>query len=232
MRKCLFLSVFALAALITMSSAITHAQSAEAIAADKPASVVVAPKGAAQTYTESTTPSEGAKKVFYQAVDAAGDLVNSALSYMGISYKYGGNAPDTGFDCSGFVRYVYNNTLGLMLPRSSAEMSKTGEKVKKDELKPGDLVFFNTLKRAFSHVGIYIGEGNFVHAPSTGGAVRVESMEIPYWQKRFNGARRMDTHTLTPSIEQASTNQATSAITPKDDALDVLMQNLSANPAK
>jgi cell wall-associated NlpC family hydrolase len=226
MRKCLFLSVFALA---VIGSAISHAQSTEAVVAtDKPANIVVAPKGATQTYTESTTPADGAKKVFYQAVDAAGDLVNSALSYMGISYKYGGNAPDTGFDCSGFVRYVYNNTLGLVLPRSSAEMSKTGEKVKKDELKPGDLVFFNTLKRAFSHVGIYIGEGNFVHAPSTGGAVRVESMEIPYWQKRFNGARRMDTHTLTPSLQTANVNQAEPLDTGKEDALDKIINDLSS----
>jgi cell wall-associated NlpC family hydrolase len=221
MRKCLFLAVLFFA---TLSGQAAHAQ--DSSPTDKPATTtVVTPRGSHQAvYSEST--SSAAAKVFYDAVDQAGNLVVSALSYMGIHYKYGGNEPDAGFDCSGFVRYVYNNTLGLVLPRTSAEMSKKGDTVKKDDLKPGDLVFFNTLKRAFSHVGIYVGEGKFVHAPSTGGAVRVESMEIPYWQQRFNGARRLDTHTLAPTLQPALVNQAQPADTPKTDALDKLVQDI------
>jgi cell wall-associated NlpC family hydrolase len=222
MRKCLFLAVLFLAALSGK-----QALAQDSSPADKPSTTtVVTPRGSHQAvYSESTTPSATAK-VFYDAVDQAGNLVISALSYMGINYKYGGNEPDAGFDCSGFVRYVYNNTLGLILPRTSAEMSKKGDTVKKDELKPGDLVFFNTLKRAFSHVGIYVGEGKFVHAPSSGGVVRVESMEIPYWQQRFNGARRLDTNTLTPTLQPASVSSPQKADTPKVDALDKLVQDI------
>ena len=138
------------------------------------------------------------------AVDRAGDLVMGALAQLGIRYKYGGNTPESGFDCSGFVRHVYQNTVGLLLPRSAADMAAKGSEVEKSELKPGDLVFFNTLKRTFSHVGIYIGEGKFVHAPSTGGQVRVESLSVPYWQTRFNGARRMDAALVSTTPERQS----------------------------
>jgi cell wall-associated NlpC family hydrolase len=235
MRKCLFLAVFCGAALCGITACAQTPSSPVALEhLDKPALAIVTPQGSQQNvYTESTPSANAnvASKVIYQMVDTASDLVNSALSYMGINYHYGGNTPDTGFDCSGFVRYVYNNTLGLVLPRSSAEMSKKGDSIKKDELRPGDLVFFNTLKRAFSHVGIYIGEGKFVHAPATGGAVRVESMDIPYWQKRFNGARRMDTYTLSPSLQPASVSLTTLADTPKEDSLDKIINDLT-NKAK
>jgi NlpC/P60 family len=148
--------------------------------------------------------------LFSSAVDRAGDLVIGALTHLGIRYKYGGNTPESGFDCSGFVRHVYQNTVGLLLPRSAADMAAKGSEVDKSELKPGDLVFFNTLKRTFSHVGIYIGEGKFVHAPSSGGQVRVESMSLPYWQTRFNGARRMDAALVstTPEKQYVSTGSA------------------------
>jgi cell wall-associated NlpC family hydrolase len=96
-----------------------------------------------------------------------------------------------GFDCSGFVGHVFREGLGLVLPRSSKEMSKTGEVVKREELKPGDLVFFNTMRSAFSHVGIYLGDNQFVHAPRAGGRVRIEDLRDSYWVKRFNGARRV-----------------------------------------
>jgi hypothetical protein len=121
----------------------------------------------------------------------ATELVNRSLSMLGVNYKWGGNTPDSGLDCSGLVRYVYGETIGRMLPRRSVEMSRVGEPVRLDKLKPGDLVFFNTLRRAFSHVGIYIGNSEFVHAPSTGGSVRVESLDTRYWAKRFSGARRL-----------------------------------------
>jgi cell wall-associated NlpC family hydrolase len=129
----------------------------------------------------------GAKSV----ATTASDVVVTAMSMLGVRYKFGGNTPDTGLDCSGLVRLAFAQTFGMTLPRSASEMSRVGDKVDKRELQPGDLVFFNTLRRAFSHVGIYVGDGKFVHAPSSGGEVRVESMNIPYWQDRFNGARRV-----------------------------------------
>ncbi|MCS6766549.1 MAG: C40 family peptidase [Candidatus Protistobacter heckmanni] len=122
----------------------------------------------------------------------AGDLVLSALSMIGVRYRFGGNTPDSGLDCSGFVRYVFNDTLGFLLPRRSAEMSKVGETISSNELKPGDLVFFNTMRHAFSHVGIYIGDNKFVHAPSRGQEIRIDDMKQAYWSQRYNGARRIE----------------------------------------
>jgi len=118
-------------------------------------------------------------------------LASTALNYLGIKYRFGGDSPGSGFDCSGLVRYAAEKSLGLKLPRRSAEMARLGESIKRNELERGDLVFFNTRGQRFSHVGIYLGEGKFVHAPSSGSQVRVESMNIGYWQKRYNGARRL-----------------------------------------
>ena len=122
----------------------------------------------------------------------AQEVIINALSLTGIKYKYGGNSPETGFDCSGFVRYVFRNAANLTLPPTARAISQIGKTVKKDELQPGDLVFFNTLKSAFSHVGIYIGNNKFIHAPRTGAAVRVENMQQDYWSSRFNGAQRLE----------------------------------------
>lgn len=124
----------------------------------------------------------------------ASDLVVNALSFLGVRYRYGGDSARTGFDCSGFVRYVYQETLGLVLPRNAASQSRVGEKVAESQLRPGDLVFFNTLRRAFSHVGIYIGNGEFIHSPRPGQSVRIESLDAPYWARRFDGARRIVGH--------------------------------------
>lgn len=121
----------------------------------------------------------------------ASELVVRALGLLGIRYKYGGTEPEGGVDCSGLVRYVFRDAWGTELPRTSEEMSRLGEKVDARELQPGDLVFYNTLRRSFSHVGIYLGENRFIHAPSGGGRVRIESMDVNYWKKRFNGARRV-----------------------------------------
>lgn len=119
------------------------------------------------------------------------DILMYALSLTGTPYKYGGNTSDTGFDCSGFVRYVYGQAAGLSLPRNALSISQLGTQITKTELKPGDLVFFNTLRRAFSHVGIYLGENRFIHASSTStGKVMVSDLNEKYWSKRFNGARR------------------------------------------
>jgi cell wall-associated NlpC family hydrolase len=121
----------------------------------------------------------------------ASELAMRAMGMLGINYKRGGNTPEGGLDCSGLVDYVYKEAWGATLPRTSAEMSKLGDKIKTKDLQTGDLVFFNTLRRGFSHVGIYLGEHKFIHAPSPGGQVRIESMDVAYWKKRFNGARRI-----------------------------------------
>ena len=122
----------------------------------------------------------------------AGNLVADALGLIGISYRMGGNTPQSGFDCSGLVRYVFQSAIGLNLPRRAEEISRIGTKVDRQELKPGDLVFYKTLRKTFSHVGIYLGNNRFIHAPSAGGAVRIDDMTQTYWAARFNGARRVD----------------------------------------
>lgn len=123
----------------------------------------------------------------------AGSLASYARSLIGIPYKYGGNSPGSGFDCSGFVGHVFRHALGISLPRSSTEISQVGRSVRPSELRAGDLVFFNTLHRSFSHVGIYLGDDRFIHAPSTAGSVRVENMLDDYWRHNYNGARRVFT---------------------------------------
>jgi len=125
--------------------------------------------------------------------DKAARLAIEAMSLIGIHYRRGGSSPENGLDCSGLVRYVFREAHGTELPRTSLEISKMGENVDKKDLQPGDLVFFNTLRRTFSHVGIYLGDNKFIHAPSSGGAVRIESMDLAYWKARFNGARRIET---------------------------------------
>jgi cell wall-associated NlpC family hydrolase len=121
----------------------------------------------------------------------ASELVMQAMGLLGVPYRSGGTSEEKGFDCSGFVRYMYEKSVGLVLPRRAEEQAKVTEEISRSELKPGDLVFFNTLKRTFSHVGIYMGDGKFIHAPRPGKAVRVDDMREAYWQQRFNGARRV-----------------------------------------
>lgn len=126
--------------------------------------------------------------------DGATGLVNSSMGFLGMPYRFGGNGEqDGGVDCSGLVRTVYQRTLGKILPRRAADQAAATKTIAREELQPGDLVFFNTMQRAFSHVGIYIGNNQFIHAPRSGGVVRIESMDVSYWQSRFNGARRVDT---------------------------------------
>jgi len=121
----------------------------------------------------------------------ASELVVNAMGFLGVPYKRGGNSVESGFDCSGFVRAMYEQTVGLVLPRSAAQQAAATEKIERSELQPGDLVFFNTMRKAFSHVGIYIGNGKFIHSPKPGAEVRVEDMGMAYWNRRFDGARRV-----------------------------------------
>jgi len=119
-------------------------------------------------------------------------IIDKAYELTGIKYKLGGSKPETGFDCSQFVRYVFEQALNLSLPPSARSLSKMGETIKFEDLQPGDLVFFNTRKSKFSHVGIYVGNDEFIHAPRTGKTIRVENLTKNYWLKRFNGATRID----------------------------------------
>jgi len=129
--------------------------------------------------------------VRHGVVDRTSDLVIAAMGFIGVPYRRGGSSADTGLDCSGLVRTIYSQTVGLVLPRRADQQAAATQKIDKKELQPGDLVFFNTMRRAFSHVGIYVGDGKFIHAPRTGAQVRVENMQIGYWQSRFDGARRV-----------------------------------------
>ncbi len=131
------------------------------------------------------------EEVRHQVVDRASDLVVTAMGFLGVPYRRGGNSLETGFDCSGFVRAIYQQTVGLILPRRANEQAAATQTIDKRELQPGDLVFFNTMKRAFSHVGIYVGDGKFIHSPKPGAQVRVEDMGASYWARRFDGARRV-----------------------------------------
>ncbi|WP_233881658.1 C40 family peptidase [Paraburkholderia flagellata] len=121
-----------------------------------------------------------------------------AMGLVGIPYRWGGNTPDSGFDCSGLVKYVLARSASVDLPRTTAEMSTRGETIEPDEIAAGDLVFFNTTGRPHSHVGIYVGNLRFVNAPSTGGTVRLDYLTNPYWAKRFDGIRRMAPPKRTP----------------------------------
>ncbi len=131
------------------------------------------------------------EQVGYTVTDRATELVFTAIGFLGVPYRRGGSSAETGFDCSGFVRAMFQNTVGLILPRSANEQAASSEVIDAKDLKPGDLVFFNTMKSAFSHVGIYVGEGKFIHSPKPGAQVRVEDMGQSYWRGRFDGARRV-----------------------------------------
>lgn len=147
---------------------------------------------ACATHPTANTPavtqelSDTDKKILYE------DIPEYAKSLIGTPYKFGGMSPDTGFDCSGFVGDVFRHTAGVSMPRTTAEISKAGVAITATDLRSGDLVFFNTLKKKFSHVGIYLGDSRFIHAPSKGGKVRIDDMGETYWKKNYDGARRVN----------------------------------------
>ena len=148
--------------------------------------------GAGAVYADEVQPKlSDEPSLFERYRSGAKDLVLKGLELVGIKYRRGGTDPDSGLDCSGFVQLVFKDAIGMLLPRTAKEQSQVGETIAKHELKPGDLVFFNTMRRAFSHVGIYLGDNRFVHSPRAGAEVRVEDMSQGYWVKRYNGARRL-----------------------------------------
>ncbi|RDU95333.1 C40 family peptidase [Trinickia dinghuensis] len=131
-----------------------------------------------------------------------------AMSLIGIPYRWGGNTPESGFDCSGLVRYVVARAADVDLPRTTADISHRGESIEPDEIAPGDLIFFNTTGRPHSHVGIYVGKLRFVNAPSTGGTVRLDYLTNPYWARHFDGIRRVAAPLKAPSPFDAPTEVA------------------------
>jgi len=133
----------------------------------------------------------------------ASALAVHAMGFMGVPYKWGGNDAQTGLDCSGFVQAVYQQITGVVLPRTSERQAAATQAIGPHELVPGDLVFFNTMQQPYSHVGIYIGEGRFVHAPRTGSRIKLERLSAPYWSARFEGGRRV-THPSSVLAQQTA----------------------------
>jgi len=169
------------------------------------------PRGPVRRVASAAKPSapNKAQALVRKTRDRAAALITAARGLMGVPYVHGGNSADEGFDCSGFTRHVFQRTLGVVLPRSSREQAAAPGLVPvgRDELRPGDLVFFNTVSSAFSHVGIYLGNNQFIHAPRTGGQIRVEDLSVGYWTQRFDGGRRA----LSIIEATASTNPTTAA---------------------
>ena len=219
----LFVRIALVAAAFGCSSAWADTDQISRLLSDKG---LIAPGGAAATpaaappdepaSSPAAAPTTVAPESFSQHVrQKASDMVLTAMNFLGVPYRRGGTDADSGFDCSGFTRHIFESSLGLVLPRRADEQAhaKGLLAVKRDDLKPGDLVFFNTLRRTFSHVGIYIGEGKFIHAPKPGGEVRVEDMRFAYWAKRFTGARRAEQADDAPALE------ATAAAEPLPEVL-------------
>jgi cell wall-associated NlpC family hydrolase len=182
-----------------------------------PLLALLADKGLAAA--PATAPSAGSSEpaapdLLGKVHEQASDMVLSAMNFIGVHYRRGGASAESGFDCSGFTRHVYEMSLGLVLPhRADAQAAAPGlVAVKREELKPGDLVFFNTMRRTFSHVGIYIGDNRFIHAPRRGKDVRTDDLGFAYWARRFTGARRVEA--LDPPAEM----QARAAAMPGEQA--------------
>lgn len=210
------------AALLVLAGGVAQATPSEAVSnPSDPLGRLLAERGLAEPdkLPAAVPPSEYA---FVQTMrDKASDMVLGAMNFLGVPYRRGGNSAEHGFDCSGFTRHVFEMSLGLVLPRRVDDQASAPGfvKVRRDELRPGDLVFFNTLKRTFSHVGIYIGEGKFIHSPRSGAEVRIEDMRYAYWSKRFTGARRAQPLAdAAPSPARVAQPAATPALAPALDA--------------
>lgn len=134
---------------------------------------------------------ESAQRVVAKVWEDAQDVAQFALRLIGVEYRYGGETPERGLDCSGLIRYVFQEVTGVTLPRTARELSRIGDNVRLGDLRAGDLVFFNTRHFAFSHVGLYLGDNRFIHAPARGREVEITTLSASYWQKHFNGARRL-----------------------------------------
>jgi len=186
----LFAALILLASLQAGQSMAQTVERSNGDAVTEPSTSLEAPTSRFKAATNKLTSSVNSMSA--SVVGSTESLIDNAMQLIGVRYRWGGNTPQSGLDCSGFVRYVFNDTFGFLLPRKSSQISKVGLVVGKEELRPGDLVFFNTMRHAFSHVGIYVGDNKFIHAPSKGKSIRVDDMTKVYWEKRYNGARRME----------------------------------------
>jgi cell wall-associated NlpC family hydrolase len=173
-----------------LASSGSHSDRARMLTASLASALLFAPLAAAES-DSPRQPASQASAVPATVWHGAQDLAIYALGLIGVDYRFGGTTPERGLDCSGLVRYVFQQVTGVMLPRTSQEISRLGAKVPVAELMPGDLVFFNTRRLQFSHVGIYLGQDRFIHAPRQGGEVEVVTLSKGYWQKHFDGARRL-----------------------------------------
>jgi cell wall-associated NlpC family hydrolase len=189
------------AALFAALSAIVPAHAAESAPVSVPAPLIALPlANLAPAVAQAAVPGDPSALLAAQGkastpanpvADLRQELVTLAMKLRDVRYVRGGRSPSTGFDCSGFVRYVFAHAIGLRLPANSARQFLAGIKVRRDDMQPGDLVFFHTRgKKRISHVGIYLDNGRFIHSPSAGKSVEVSSLDDAYWAKRFAGARR------------------------------------------
>ena len=185
----------ALTRLLSLAACLAALAGAAQAAPEQPSAAAAAtdPVMALLAERKLLKPLEGSQ-VLQTVRDRASEAVMTAMNFLGVPYRRGGNTEATGFDCSGFTRHIFENSLGLVLPRRADEQASLSSllPIQREDLKPGDLVFFNTMKRTFSHVGIYVGDDKFIHSPRAGGAVRIEDMRESYWARRFTGARRAD----------------------------------------
>ncbi|WP_373975700.1 C40 family peptidase [Chitinibacter sp. SCUT-21] len=192
--------IIILATVLSCTTPLSHADQDMPLGDSNPVSIMQSANSLESAPSDNTAPSATARPRAKPKITAmpkgsdyqpAQDLLLSAMSLIGVKYTWGGNTPEAGLDCSGFIKYVFQNSMNITLPRTALGMSQTGQNVDKSDLKPGDLVFFNTLGRTFSHVGIYLGDNRFIHSPRKGRNVEVANMNLSYWQTRFNGARRI-----------------------------------------
>ena len=181
-----------------------------------PQRVSRAPAASNATAANRTFPTPSGFPNFVDHSVGREEISIQAMSLVGVPYRWGGNTPEAGFDCSGLVRYVVDRAAAVNLPRTTADMSGRGESIEPDEVAPGDLIFFNTTGRPHSHVGIYVGKLRFVNAPSTGGTVRLDYLTNPYWAKRFDGIRRVAAPKAAPAPFDAPTYLASPGSAPAD----------------
>ena len=175
--------------------------------------------GGRSAVAQTEPPNASARVAGPSTAGVGADLALQALTLVGVPYRFGGEDPARDFDCSGLVRHVARSVLGLELPRTSEAIARVGRPVARDGLQGGDLVFFNTRGHRNSHVGVYIGEGRFVHAPTRNGLVRIEGIVDGYWRARFNGARRLhgDTGPSTAGDRPAAPAPDTAKRRPTDE---------------
>lgn len=149
---------------------------------------------APQTTSVSLPPSSAPGALAATMSSGHDDLLFHAFTLVGTPYRWGGSSPETGFDCSGLINYVFRETAGLNLPRTTAGLSELPNTTPSNALRPGDLVLFSTSGKRVNHAGIYVGDGRFLHAPSTGGRVRIDDLQASYWQRSYKSARRVLDH--------------------------------------